>query len=339
MYFFDFGQKKSPKKIEKFPWNDYTLDEAKKISQSEGKLIMIDFYADWWAACKQLDTDTFIDEKIISFCEENFINLKINTDTEDGLKLFKKFNGTFLPTILFLDSKENEIDRFIGYYKPSDYLEKINNVVNNVNTLDYFLTQYSLYSDSTSLALKIGNKYLERDKNDAAKVYFQDVLKGTNTKEFEEATYKLAFLEYQNDNFNPLLNFIDNNPTSDYTYDALRSIIRHYKGISDTTSEIKYHLKFIDLFPMNANALNSYGWRMSELEINLDDALEKTQLAIKLSSNDSNAHADIIDTEAEILWKLGRIEEAIIAIEKAIAINPKKEYFKDQKEKFKKSLN
>ena len=77
---------------------------------------------------------------------------------------------------------------------------------------------------------------------------------------------------------------------------------------------------------------------MSEIEINLNDALEKTQLAVKLSNDDLNSKANILDTEAEILWKLGRIDEAIQTIEKAIIINPEKEYFQNQKQKFLDSL-
>ena len=41
-----------------------------------------------------------------------------------------------------------------------------------------------------------------------------------------------------------------------------------------------------------------------------------------------------IDTEAEVLWKLNRFDEAIEAIEKAIIIDPDNQYFIDQKTKF-----
>ena len=77
---------------------------------------------------------------------------------------------------------------------------------------------------------------------------------------------------------------------------------------------------------------------MSELEINLDDALKKTQLAVQLSNDNIGTKANILDTEAEILWKLGRVDEAIQTIEKAILINPDYEYFIGQKNKFLNSL-
>ena len=285
-----------------------------------------------------MDTDTFTDENIINFSKKNFINLKINTDTDDGLELFEKINGTALPTILFLNPQGHEIDRFIGYYEPSDYLKKINDITNGINTLKYFLTQSSLYPDSSVIALKIGNKYLERNIKDTAKVYFEKVLLGKDKKYYQEASYKLAFLEYENNNLKPILSFIDENPNSDFTYSALRSIIRYYKGLADTTAEITYYEKLINLFPNNPMALNSYGWRMSELEINLKDALEKTQLAVNLTADNPESQSNIIDTEAELLWKLGKVKEAVDAIEKAIQIDPDREYYQEQKNKFIESL-
>ena len=285
-----------------------------------------------------MDTDTFADKHVIDFSQSNFINLKINTDTDEGFQLFKKFHGVSLPTILFLNPDGNEIDRLIGYHDANTYLGKINDVVKGVNTLDYFLQIYNQYSDSSLISLNIGNKYLERNLIDDAKPFFYNVLNGKNKKYYQEAEYRIAYLEYENNNFEPLLTFIDNNPNSDFTYTGIRTVIRYYRGSADTTEEVAYYKKLINFFPTDPNALNSYGWRMSELEMNLDDALEKTQLAVQLSNDNIGTKANILDTEAEILWKLDRVEEAIQAIEKAILLNPDYEYFINQKNKFLESL-
>jgi len=109
--------------LEKFPWDNYTVEEA--VDLSEGKLIMIDFYADWCTACHHLDTSTFSNKDVISFCTENFINLKINTDTDYGYKMYEKFNVTSLPTIIFLDSDGTRIRTINGYHSPENYLKII----------------------------------------------------------------------------------------------------------------------------------------------------------------------------------------------------------------------
>ena len=87
-------------------------------------------------------------------------------------------------------------------------------------------------------------------------------------------------------------------------------------------------------FPDSPGVLNSYAWRMAEIETNLKDALQKVKRAVQLAAVDPQRQANIIDTEAEVLWKLKRFDEAIEAIERAIVITPENQYFRDQKEKF-----
>tara|TARA_B100001250_G_scaffold86025_1_gene71160 strand:- start:1419 stop:2276 length:858 start_codon:yes stop_codon:yes gene_type:complete len=285
-----------------------------------------------------LDTDTFTNTDIINFAEKNFINIKINTDNEYGYELFKKYNGQGLPTILFINPDGSERDRFVGYYDSDAYLEKMNDVYNNINTLDYYLDQYKLNSTLTDISLKIGNKYIERNQNKNAKKYYENVLLDGSEKQLLEATYKLAYLEYENANFKPLIKFINEYPNSDFTYSALRSLIRYYKGQNNKIEELKYYEKLILSFPRNPQALNSYSWRMSELGMNLEKALNKVQLAVELTQNDPSVQANILDTEAELLWKLTKTEEAIIVINKALKIDPENEYYQEQKNKFLESL-
>ena len=80
---------------------------------------------------------------------------------------------------------------------------------------------------------------------------------------------------------------------------------------------------------------NSFAWRMSQLELNLDKALEKIQIAIQLvADDDSSILAGYMDTKAEILWKMGNVDQAVEVIDKCIALQPDYKYFKDQKAKF-----
>ena len=73
---------------------------------------------------------------------------------------------------------------------------------------------------------------------------------------------------------------------------------------------------------------------MAEIETNLEDALIKVRKAVSLTADDPQKQANIIDTEAEVLWKLKRYDKAIETIDKSIFIDPENQYFKDQKSKF-----
>jgi tetratricopeptide (TPR) repeat protein len=73
---------------------------------------------------------------------------------------------------------------------------------------------------------------------------------------------------------------------------------------------------------------------MSELELNLDDALIKVNLALSLIDKTNKSYPNILDTKAEVLWKLGDINNAIDIINQALLISPDSEYYKTQKEKY-----
>lgn len=90
------------------PWVKFSPELVEKAKQ-EGKPVMIDFYADWCAACVELEKHTFPNEKIKDI-SKSFILLKVDAtepfpELEDLQKQYKVFG---LPTIVFI-SKTGEI--------------------------------------------------------------------------------------------------------------------------------------------------------------------------------------------------------------------------------------
>ena len=101
--------------------------------------------------------------------------------------------------------------------------------------------------------------------------------------------------------------------------------------------EAKIYKEFSDKFNVDSNILNGYAWRMTEIKLNLDDALIKSTLAVQLTAENPESQANILDTKAEILWLLDRYDEAIDVINLAIDINLDSDYFREQKIKFQNS--
>ena len=126
-------------------------------------------------------------------------------------------------------------------------------------------------------------------------------------------------------------------------------LIRYYASKKDTILEVNTFNKLIkeviesDLLigTSLASFLNSYAWRMSELNTNLDDALKKSNESINLIGTMDieiqKRKPMLLDTKAEILWKMGNIEKAIIIINEAIELDSENQYYKDQKTKFENS--
>ena len=78
---------------------------------------------------------------------------------------------------------------------------------------------------------------------------------------------------------------------------------------------------------------------MSELEINLNKAFDMINLSLKIFQGDAKQKAMILDTKAEILWKQGLHNDAIIIINQSIELDSENQYYINQKNKFLKSIN
>ena len=85
--------------------------------------------------------------------------------------------------------------------------------------------------------------------------------------------------------------------------------------------------------------LNQYAWRMAELNQNLTNALDKVDIALKLLEKTEQGYANIIDTKAELFWKMGKNNDAVIMINEAIELDSENEYYHIQKDKFLESQN
>jgi thiol:disulfide interchange protein len=90
-----------------------SLDEALAMARSDNKAVMIDFYADWCQPCKKMDCETYTDEELGAFVNENFAPLKVNVDRSS---LGSDYNVEYLPTILFLSPDGTQIGQAKQYW-------------------------------------------------------------------------------------------------------------------------------------------------------------------------------------------------------------------------------
>ena len=84
------------------------LDQAGK----EGKLLLVDFYADWCAPCKRMLNETYKDERVVAELER-FILLRVNTDVHPDVSKHFKVSG--IPDARFLAPDGTELGRMLGF--------------------------------------------------------------------------------------------------------------------------------------------------------------------------------------------------------------------------------
>ena len=131
-----------------------------------------------------------------------------------------------------------------------------------------------------------------------------------------------------------MLEYLNNYGQTDDFENGVYDLVNYYKRNQMEGEEIDTYIKYLDKLQDSYSFLNSYAWRMSEINKNLDDALIKVNDALTLIDYTTSQYPNILDTKAEILWKLGKHKEAIEIIQEAINLDPESEYYKAQKDKF-----
>ena len=99
-------------------------------AQAAGKLVMLDYYADWCSDCVRMEKTTFHDAEVRNKIKDTLILLQVDvTDTGNAsTRALKKHYGVYgPPAMLFFDhqGQEREGLRRYGYLNPSQFLDHI----------------------------------------------------------------------------------------------------------------------------------------------------------------------------------------------------------------------
>jgi thiol:disulfide interchange protein DsbD len=89
------------------PYSEPLLAEARRLK----KPVILDFYADWCAPCRELDEVTFHDAEIVKQAKKDFIMIKVDLTRKGNPvyeDLLRQFNVKGVPTVVFLDSRGKE---------------------------------------------------------------------------------------------------------------------------------------------------------------------------------------------------------------------------------------
>jgi len=353
-----------------YPWSKDSLDNI--IAENLEKMILVDFETDWWTWCDRLDNDTYSDKRIIKYASENLISIKIDAEKGIGPEQKETYRVRGYPTILLLDPSGNEIDRIVGYRPPDEFMSELERIKSGTNTLSFLQSKYLRNMDDPSLELTLAEKYIDLNVKDSAEKHLRNALQyyeqesefsfqrifnisqlyyrigsidvsielldnlvednrdSSETAYFYGLLYK-AKVNNKIDDLNRYVSITDNIEWKKLSYWQIMRIIK--KSGEDPDLEASVYLKAVNLYDENykylPSLLNGFAWRMTELGRNLPIALEKVNIALEYGED-----IQILDTKAEVLWKLGRTEDALDAINKCIQGDPNKKHYQDQKVKF-----
>ena len=115
--------------VEFINWRSY--EEGLVVSKVEKKKVFLHFYADWCVYCGKMAKDTFQNPAIISYLNNNFIPVRVDTDKKPGTA--SQYGVTGLPSTWFLTAMGEAIGTVPGFIPPDQLLSMLKEV-NDLNT-------------------------------------------------------------------------------------------------------------------------------------------------------------------------------------------------------------
>lgn len=98
------------------------VQEALDQAGREGKLVLVDFYADWCVPCKRMLKETFQDPRVVAELA-HFVFLKVDTDEHPDVP--KHFGVAGIPDVRILKADGTEVARFRGFKEANTVVETL----------------------------------------------------------------------------------------------------------------------------------------------------------------------------------------------------------------------
>jgi thiol:disulfide interchange protein DsbD len=107
------------------------LDREIAAAASQGKTVMLDFYADWCVSCKEMEEYTFTDAGVqAALANTVLLQADVTANDEADQALLQRFGVFGPPTIIFFDTDGQQRHGYevVGYMKAMDFSDHLQQV-------------------------------------------------------------------------------------------------------------------------------------------------------------------------------------------------------------------
>ena len=144
------------------------LPQASAFARKSDKPMMLEFWADWCAPCKVMETEVYSDPRVATALRDKMVAVRIHFDLQKDL--VRQYNVEAIPNIVFTDSWGTELVRHRGVIEADDLAAVIDALPSNVsefNRLDNILHEdKNNFAALRDMASKLRSAGLYQSSND-----------------------------------------------------------------------------------------------------------------------------------------------------------------------------
>ncbi len=108
--------------------------QAQQQAEMEGKLLLVDFYAEWCGPCKRFQADAESSDALREGLDK-VVFISVDCEKGEGVELAKRYGVRSFPNYLLADATGEPIYRWVGYGTPESFVEQLEKGLSDPTTL------------------------------------------------------------------------------------------------------------------------------------------------------------------------------------------------------------
>ncbi|HET6384857.1 MAG TPA: thioredoxin fold domain-containing protein [Armatimonadota bacterium] len=154
------------------PWtSNWTAAQAD--ARRTGRLIMVDFFADWSLYSENLDNQVFPDASVVKAAAQ-FVPIRLNADAQ-GRQLAQKYGVTDFPTIAFVDAAGNFVDKIVGFEPAPAFAKELDRIEQDAKEFPLLQRRVKADPKDTPAAARLAIDLIQRGRIDEAETLIRSM--------------------------------------------------------------------------------------------------------------------------------------------------------------------
>ncbi len=135
-------------------FEDSNWDTVKEKAKKEKKIIFVDCYASWCGPCKWMAKNTFTNDTVGKFYNENFISYKLDAEKGEGITFAANYKVTAYPSLFFIEYTGKLLHKAVGGLDAKTFIKLGQTALNPEKRLSFWTDEYQKGNRKTDFIKK-----------------------------------------------------------------------------------------------------------------------------------------------------------------------------------------